>query len=177
MENNACRPDYKPGFVPPLEGAATVIYLGRRLLVGSSDLPEGRSGPDQSCPLIWSCSRWGLPSRPVTRPLVRSYIKATSARTISPLPDPRPGGRRPSAVCFLLHFPGPSAGPRSSSGLGRWALPTTASCGARTFLCRIGDRVNPAPCPATTVRPACTLTTIIETAAVRRGSRADLVCA
>ena len=29
------------------------------------------------------------------------------------------------AVCFLLHFPWPR---------GRWALPTTASCGARTFL-------------------------------------------
>jgi hypothetical protein len=29
------------------------------------------------------------------------------------------------AVCFLLHFPGPC---------GRWALPTTVSYGARTFL-------------------------------------------
>ena len=33
--------------------------------------------------------------------------------------------RAPPAVCFLLHFPGPC---------GRWALPTTLSCGARTFL-------------------------------------------
>jgi hypothetical protein len=31
----------------------------------------------------------------------------------------------PVAVCFLLHFPGPR---------GRWALPTTMSYGARTFL-------------------------------------------
>ncbi len=30
---------------------------------------------------IWPCSVWGLPSRPVTGPLVRSY------RTFSPLPD------------------------------------------------------------------------------------------
>ena len=29
------------------------------------------------------------------------------------------------AVCFLLHFPWPH---------GRWALPITMSCGARTFL-------------------------------------------
>ncbi len=29
------------------------------------------------------------------------------------------------AVCFLLHFPEPC---------GRWALPTTLSCGVRTFL-------------------------------------------
>ena len=47
--------------------------------------------------------------------LVRSY------RTVSPLPIPRRG----EAVCFLWHFPCPR---------GRWALPTTASCGARTFL-------------------------------------------
>jgi len=32
---------------------------------------------------------------------------------------------RPSAVCFLWHFPDPR---------GRWVLPTTVSCGARTFL-------------------------------------------
>ena len=35
------------------------------------------------------------------------------------------------AVFFLLHFPYPHP-PRG--GNGRWALPTTASCGARTFL-------------------------------------------
>src|SRR3990172_7348151 len=53
--------------------------------------PEGHeSGPLSSVPLlessgdgagpIWPCSGWGLPSRHVTMPLVRSY------RTISPLP-------------------------------------------------------------------------------------------
>ncbi|MEY3226429.1 MAG: hypothetical protein RLZZ536_1048 [Planctomycetota bacterium] len=54
--------------------------------------------------------------------LVRSY------RTVSPLPrrseTARPSHHR-SAVCFLLHFPDPR---------GRWVLPTTVSCGARTFL-------------------------------------------
>ena len=53
-------------------------------------------------------------------PLVRSY------RTVSPLPRPPCGGR--SAVCFLWHCPGPC---------GRWALPTTVSCEARTFLSEI----------------------------------------
>jgi hypothetical protein len=55
------------------------------------------------------------------RLLVRSY------RTVSPLPDPgAPCGRaEPSAVCSLWHFPWPR---------GRSALPTTLSCGARTFL-------------------------------------------
>ncbi len=33
---------------------------------------------------IWSCSGWGLPSRPVTRPLVRSY------RTVASLPAREP---------------------------------------------------------------------------------------
>src|SRR5438045_8878931 len=59
----------------PPEGTPTVISLAPRLPAGSSSLPEGRSGPDQSCPLIWPCSRWGLPSQPVTRLLVGSYIK------------------------------------------------------------------------------------------------------
>ena len=59
----------------------------------------------------------------VTRAAVRSY------RTISPLPRRcPPARRRPTdgeAVCFLWHCPDPC---------GRWVLPTTASCGARTFL-------------------------------------------
>src|SRR5437764_9601734 len=56
-------------------GVATVIYLACRLPDRSSGLPESRSGPDQPCSLIWPCSRWGLPSQPVTRLLVGSYIK------------------------------------------------------------------------------------------------------
>jgi len=47
--------------------------------------------------------------------LVSSYL------TVSPLP----AGRTLQAVCFLWHFPWPC---------GRWALPTIAPCGARTFL-------------------------------------------
>src|SRR5206468_2362914 len=64
---------------------------------------------------VWSCSRWGLPSRRVAPPLVRSY------RTISPLP---PQTSRGGGI-FLLHFPEPC---------GRSPLATTLSCGARTFL-------------------------------------------
>src|SRR5690242_624889 len=69
----------KPGSVP--RKAATIISLVRRLPDGSSDLPEGRSGPDQPCPLIWSCSRWHLPSQPVTTLLVGSYIKERNVTT------------------------------------------------------------------------------------------------
>src|SRR5262245_58593942 len=112
-----------------------VISLVRRLPGGSGGLPEGRNGPDQPCPLIWSCSRWGLPSQPVTRLLVRSYIKAC-ARTVSPLPRPegrggllsvalsrsfvrRPQGRRTRTVGVTHHrvlwspdFPPPGCRPR-----------------------------------------------------------------
>jgi len=40
------------------------------------------------------------------------------------------------AVFFLLHFPYPSMADCANTArhLGRWELPTTASCGARTFL-------------------------------------------
>ncbi len=43
-----------------------------------------------------------------------------------------------SAVCFLLHFPDPR---------GRWALPTTVSCGARTFLRMSDIQRTPVPLP------------------------------
>ena len=57
----------------------------------------------------------------VAAPAVSSYL------AVSPLPpEPQegvPGARE--AVCSLWHFPGPR---------GRWGLPTTSPCGARTFL-------------------------------------------
>ena len=99
---------------------ATAIYLAARLPWRSSGLPGSRVGPDRSCSHIWPCFRWGLPSQPVARLLVRSYIKARRPAPFHPCL-----GRSQSAVCFLWHFPGPC---------GRWALPITVSCEARTFL-------------------------------------------
>jgi hypothetical protein len=108
------------------------ISLGRRLPAASSNLPGSRNGPDRPAPEKFpGSSLFGLapsgvcPARTVTRSAVRSY------RTFSPLP----GGcwatcvarDNRTAVCFLWHCPGPC---------GRWVLPTTASCGARTFLAR-----------------------------------------
>jgi len=58
---------------------AVAIYLGRRLPAASSGQPGDGAGRLHSPP-IWPCSGWGLPSRPVARPLVRS------CRTFSPLP-------------------------------------------------------------------------------------------
>ena len=64
---------------------------------------------------VWRCTGWGLPSRHVTVPLVRSY------RTFSPLP----AAEAASAVSFLLHSP---------SGFPAWELPSTLPSGVRTFL-------------------------------------------
>ena len=75
---------------------------------------RGRRGTRHGPP-IRPCSGRGLPSRPVARPLVRSY------RTISPLPALPKG----PAVCFLWRFP---------SGCPAWELPSALSRGARTFL-------------------------------------------
>jgi hypothetical protein len=55
----------KPGSVPLL--GVTVIHLGRRLPDASSDRP-GKRAENRPCGYprafpIWSCSRWGLPSR------------------------------------------------------------------------------------------------------------------
>src|SRR5437867_7187170 len=76
-EEPACKPDSVP--VPLGTGgdhpsgsrvAATLVQPTR----------EHRAGH----PLpAWPCSGWGLPSRPVTRPLVSSYL------TVSPSPLPR----------------------------------------------------------------------------------------
>lgn len=57
-----------------------VIYLESQLPGISSDLPENGAGHSFYSP-IRSCTRWGLPSRQVTLPLVRSY------RTVSSLPQ------------------------------------------------------------------------------------------
>jgi hypothetical protein len=131
---------YKPGSVPR-RSAATVIYLARRLPGRSSDLPEGHNGPDQPCPHIWSCSRWGLPSQPVARLLVRSYFKAPKRPHRFTL-TPR------GAVYFLLHFPYPSPptlARRTASDGGRYPPPRPMEPGLsspRSAAGRRSDRVE-----------------------------------
>jgi len=56
-----------------------VIHLGQILLSASSGLTRKKGGQPYIFP-IWPCSRCGLPSQPVTRLLVSSYL------TFSPLP-------------------------------------------------------------------------------------------
>jgi len=76
---------------------ATIIFLGRTLLYGSSDQPERTPGKGWSAKLPRSprsCSRWGLPGAKSPVPLVVSYT------TVPSLPDLP---KQPSAV----HFCGP----------------------------------------------------------------------
>ncbi len=75
LRTKAAEPADKPGSVVD-------SHSSRRSVTATLEQPtRTRRGPRHEVP-IWSCSRWGLPCRPVARLAVRSY------RTISPLPDP-----------------------------------------------------------------------------------------
>jgi hypothetical protein len=105
----------------PLAGTTyrrTAIPLGRALLSGSSDLPEGPNAPsrhapaaavnshpvtrtysDGETPSLFGLAPCGVcPARSITRTAVRS------CRTFSPLP-PHPALGPAKAVYFLWHFP------------------------------------------------------------------------
>ena len=90
---------------------------GAALPLGSSGQPG--DGPDSHGPPIWPCSRWGLAAGTLPHAAGRSY------RPISPLP----ARLRRSAVCFCATFR-----PRRPRYAEAWALPSTLSGGARTFL-------------------------------------------
>ena len=74
----------------------------------------------------WSCSPWGLPCQyghPYRGALLPHLFTLTATVAFCSRSH-RCNFRR--AVCFLWHCPDPR---------GWWELPTTVSCGARTFLC------------------------------------------
>ena len=112
-----CRSVSRLLYPGPMLGAMT-ISLGSRLPGTSNDLPGGQARRTTSS-LLFGLSPGGVCRAPMSPPEpVRSY------RTFSPLPFDKL-----RAVSFLLHFPYPEGHPA-----GRWALPTTVSCGGRTFL-------------------------------------------
>ena len=80
-------------------GSVVDSHSSGRTVTGALEQPTRRHrGPRHRLP-IWSCSRWGLPCRPVARLAVRSY------RTISPLPAPcHPKTTGPLAVSFCCTF-------------------------------------------------------------------------
>jgi hypothetical protein len=118
------------------------IYLGHQLPGISSDQTRGVGGQPHPPP-IWSCSGWGLPSEPVSRPLVRSY------RTVAPLPHT---GSLSLDVGSWKNTLMPI------KCIGFHALPTSylqhlTSSRRRYIFCGTGLRVTPtgrypAPCPA-----------------------------
>jgi hypothetical protein len=110
----------KPASVPRSNSfGVAAIHLGPASPPASCGPPGDSTGPASKttnggpASPVRPCSGWGLPSRPVTRPLVRSY------RTFSPLPPLE------AAVCFLWHCP---------AGRPDWRLASTLPCGGRTFL-------------------------------------------
>ena len=114
------------------------IHLGPALPPASCGPPGDSAGPASAAasprpvrPPIRPCSGWGLPSRPVTRPLVRSY--RTSFTLAVPLA--RGGG------LFSWHCP---------AGCPDWLLASTLPCGGRTFL----DPGEPGPRPPSRLPPA-----------------------
>ena len=132
---SACKPASVPrrfrggGHPSGTDVAAGLVRSTRGL--GRASL-HGRVAAAGASP-IRPCSGWGLPSRPVTRPLVRSY------RTVSPLPVRSRG----PAVCSLWHFP---------AGRPDWPLASTLPFGAPTFLDACGPVARNAR--AATTRPA-----------------------
>ena len=90
-------PDFSRGGDHPssLNIAIEVKRPTRGLRPSTLNLPRSLETWEQLSPLIWSCSKWGLPSQPVSWLLVSSYL------TISPLPAPNSG---PLAVCFCGTF-------------------------------------------------------------------------
>ena len=110
----------KPSSVPR-RAAARTISLGRPLPTASCSLPgTARIAPlgagSPSFP-IWPCSGWGLPCH--------ACHQTRGALLPHPFTLTCAVRRRPSAVCFLWHFPSPCDAR---------ALPGTLPCGARTFL-------------------------------------------
>ena len=104
------------------------ISLRRRLPGVFSDLPENWYGSDQSVAFLRThCSLFGLAPGGVCR--ANQVTLAAGALlphhfTLTDIALPT-GALAKSAVSFLLHFPWPHD---------RSELPTTLSCGARTFL-------------------------------------------
>jgi hypothetical protein len=121
---------YRPGSVlrrgvgphksaSPAPDGWAIIHLEPALPPASSDLP-GVFEAGRSMSPAWSCSEWGLPSRP-GRP------GRWCALTAPFHPYQMPGRIRSHTFGGLLSV-------ALSTGCPAWELPSTLPCGARTFL-------------------------------------------
>ena len=111
---------------PPHEAADGDHFSRTQIALGLEQPTRkwGRGGPPRAAPsrrTLRSSSCLALLPMGFAEPDRSPGLLVSSYLTVSPLPTER----TPQAVCFLWHFPWPR---------GRWALPTIAPCGARTFL-------------------------------------------
>ena len=121
---------------PPREAADGDHFSRTQIALGLEQPTRkwGRGGPPRAAPsrrTLRSSSCLALLPMGFAEPDRSPGLLVSSYLTVSPLP----AGRTPQAVCFLWHFPWPR---------GRWALPTIAPYGARTFLPPASSR-----CPLT----------------------------
>ncbi len=129
----------KPGFVGGDHFSRTAITRRLQQPTRESNGSSRSGAAEAAVPPAWSCSRRGLPcqSGHPDRGALLPHLFTLTARS-------RCRGR--AAVCFLWHCPGPR---------GRWVLPTTVPCGARTFLSATHLRTSPSDRLAHSVRSYC----------------------
>ena len=109
----------------------TIISLGRQLLAASARSTRESDGSDETVMDPISSLLDLAPGGVYLATAVTCNAGALLPHrfTLTCAWMMRKTSSRPSAVCFLLHWPDPR---------GRWVLPTTVSCGARTFLHELG---------------------------------------
>src|SRR5437867_6983522 len=118
VEEPACKPDS----VPPGPRPAGGDHLSGSRVAAALVQPTREHRAGHPLP-AWPCSGWGLPSRPVARPLVSSYL------TVSPLPLLRPSPRGTEAA----RTPGSEA----VGGLSLWHFPRVAPPGCYPASCPV----------------------------------------
>jgi len=151
---------YKPGFV--VNGHFSGTTIARRLVEPTVRRPArsqptrefftGRTGPRRDdfrhhvlLP-AWFCFGRGLPSQTGHPACWCALTAPFHPYLLGNIKFPR------SAVCFLLHCPCPR---------GRWELPITLSCEARTFLCRVSVKTPTESTAAAQPTPVISHSTLI----------------
>ena len=110
--------------------------VARRLVAAYPGVADGSGRPVDRPPMKTAgpAPLFGLAPGGVcrARPVARPAGELLPRRFTLTAPDR--SNRTGTAVCFLWHFPYPSRARSDQTRSGRWALPTTAPFGVRTFL-------------------------------------------
>ena len=120
--SNLRKPVCKPGFVSARRIARrrSFLWAGDCSPARAAD-PGVDNGPDRSCSPIWPCSGWGLPSQPVARLLVGSYIKRPKPPHHFTLTASSAEANDEGGLLSVAYFPYPSATFKGVA-LRRWTL-------------------------------------------------------